>query len=334
MTNQEKEWMQRYIYQVTRRLPRAQRREAALELEELIGDMLEDMGDIQAVLTHLGDPAVYAAQRRGVQPYLIGPAYYDAFIFMVRVVLLCALIPIFVIGVVQAALHAHDTLALLVGVGSCVIETLSVGVSVFGALTAVFAVLQRRNVRVPAPEKAAWTPAALSSVPHPKARIDRGDCIVGIVFSVLFGVLLIFAPQFFSIVYRVGDGVRTIALFNLAAWDAILPVFLLCLAAGMIDEIVRLTSGVYSRTVLVSSVLCTAVQIALYVLLFRVLPLWNPMLTQELVQAFPQAAAYTAYASYAPQALLALFTLFCLLETGTTLYRTLRYGAGKKDMQG
>lgn len=102
----------------------------------------------------------------------------------------------------------------------------------------------------------------------------------------------------------------------------------------MIDEIVRLTSGVYSRTVLVSSVLCTAVQIALYVLLFRVLPLWNPMLTQELVQAFPQAAAYTAYASHAPQALLALFTLFCLLETGTTLYRTLRYGAGKKDMQG
>ena len=50
----EQEWMERYVYAVTRRLPKSQRQEVARELEELIGDMLEDGGTMESVsYTHL-----------------------------------------------------------------------------------------------------------------------------------------------------------------------------------------------------------------------------------------------------------------------------------------
>ena len=39
MTPNEKDYMDRYIYQVIRRLPKAQREEVRMELEELISDM-------------------------------------------------------------------------------------------------------------------------------------------------------------------------------------------------------------------------------------------------------------------------------------------------------
>lgn len=42
MTPNEKDYMDRYIYQVIRRLPKAQREEVRMELEELISDMYAD----------------------------------------------------------------------------------------------------------------------------------------------------------------------------------------------------------------------------------------------------------------------------------------------------
>ena len=42
MTPNEKDYMDRYIYQVIHRLPKAQREEVRMELEELISDMYAD----------------------------------------------------------------------------------------------------------------------------------------------------------------------------------------------------------------------------------------------------------------------------------------------------
>ena len=44
MTDEERDLMRRYIYQVVRRLPREQREETAMELEELITDMAAQKG--------------------------------------------------------------------------------------------------------------------------------------------------------------------------------------------------------------------------------------------------------------------------------------------------
>ena len=88
MTPNEKDYMDRYIYQVIRRLPKAQREEVRMELEELISDMYADRGSMEEVLTELGDPAEFAKQYQNEQKYLIGPEYFDTYLWFVKVVLM------------------------------------------------------------------------------------------------------------------------------------------------------------------------------------------------------------------------------------------------------
>lgn len=102
MTPNEKDYMDRYIYQVIRRLPKAQREEVRMELEELISDMYADRGSMEEVLTELGDPAEFAKQYQNEQKYLIGPEYFDTYLWFVKVVLICAAVPILIISLINA----------------------------------------------------------------------------------------------------------------------------------------------------------------------------------------------------------------------------------------
>ena len=88
MTPNEKDYMERYIYQVIRRLPKAQRDEVRMEMEELISDMCADKGSIEEVLTQLGDPAEFAKQYQNGQQYLIGPEYFETYLWFVKVILI------------------------------------------------------------------------------------------------------------------------------------------------------------------------------------------------------------------------------------------------------
>ena len=65
MTREDTDLMERYIYQVVRRLPKEQREDVTLELRELISDMMEKNDSMEAVLTELGDPAEFARSYRG-----------------------------------------------------------------------------------------------------------------------------------------------------------------------------------------------------------------------------------------------------------------------------
>ena len=100
MTPNEHDYMERYIYQVIRRLPKAQREEVRMELEELIGDMYEDNGSMEDVLTQIGDPVEFAKQYQTDQQYMIGPEYYETYLWFVRVVIICTAVPIFAVSLI------------------------------------------------------------------------------------------------------------------------------------------------------------------------------------------------------------------------------------------
>lgn len=72
MTDRERELVNRYIYEVTKRVPKAQREEIELELKELIDDMLEGL-TLEQVFAKLGDPAVFAKKYREDKNYMISP---------------------------------------------------------------------------------------------------------------------------------------------------------------------------------------------------------------------------------------------------------------------
>lgn len=359
MSGKEQELIDRYIYQVVRRLPRDQRGEVSLELQELIGDMLEAGGSAEDVLSKLGDPAKFAEKYQDRSHCLIGPEYYDNYLWLLRIVLTCVTATVLIVSVIQGIrdglvmVDGEMTGAAIMAAGTGIANGFTgifiAGLSAFGGVTLAFAVMERRKIRFEMKKEKnwtvsdlgdnftgkqkVWTPGNLSPIPHKKAMISRGDSIVGIVFIMIFGVLLIFAPQFFGAVFPDGEVVRTIPAFNLDQWDIILPLFILSLAIGLADEVLHLVVGHYCRLVMISSIVTGGLQMILLFLLLKAFPLWNPGFATEL-ELYLGGQDVTGLneiitrwnGDFVSNCFLAFGLMITLLEVGSTVYRTLRYG--------
>ena len=318
MTPNEKDYMDRYIYQVIRRLPKAQREEVRMELEELLSDMYADRGSMEEVLTELGDPAEFAKQYQNEQKYLIGPEYFDTYLWFVKVVLICAAVPILIISLINAigempAITSQNAASVII---RAIVDGLIVGItdamlsciSAFGAVTLTFAIMERKKVQF---------------------ELKK--------FIVIFSVLLIFAPHFFAAIFTEGEAITTVPVFNLEQWGIILPVFVISLLIGLIDEILRLIIGVYCKLVMISNILCGVIQIVLSAIVLKVLPIWNPNFVLEIEQALganaDSSANFFTYwnADMVSNGLLAFIVVITLFEIGVTIYKTLRYGVSVKN---
>lgn len=275
-------------------------------------------------------------------------AYFDNYIWLLRIVLICTAAGSFAAGMIEAVRSGVEQESVMQAVMVTVARGLPGGLlnvaaaclSAFGAVTLIFAILERQSINLSgrggqrsdtahlAGETDAWTPAALEPLPHKKAVISRGDNVVGIVFILIFGMLLIFAPGLFSAMHWENGVLEAVPLFNFEQWNRILPVFVLSLAVGLVDEIVQLIAGRYCKAVLFSSVACGAVQLLLSYIVLKVFPLWNPNFAGD-VQTMYGAGAWWAElwnGDMVSNVLFGFLALVTLIEVGTTLYKTLRYG--------
>lgn len=359
MKPNEIDYMNRYIYHVTRRLPKEQREEVRMELEELISDMYADKGSMDEVLTELGDPAEFAKQYQDKQRYLIGPEYFDTYLWFLKVVLICSTLPILAVSLVntlgelpvavsQNEIHVIIR-AIIEGLISGTIDAAASCISILGSVTLIFAIVERKKIQIEMKKaekwsveslsegkkvpSSRWTPNFLEPVPGKKALISRGDSIASIVFLVIFSVLMIFSPNFFSVIFKEGETITSIPFFNLDQWGTILPLILICLVVGLIDEILRLITGVYCKLVMISSIVCGIIQLALSVVMLKVLPMLNPNFVSEINLVFCDGGSSSSNllthwnTDALSSGILTIIVVAAMIEIGTTIYKTLRYGA-------
>lgn len=353
-TNEEEingqEMSRRYIYEVTRRLPQSSREDIRLELQSLIEDMCaEEQISAQDALQKLGDPDELAKRYRGDGNYLIGPQYYDNYLWVVKIAFAGIGLSAVLSAIMQGVFHIGSGAAGFLS--SFLKELLSTAVygsySVIGIITIIFAVMERRDVKLRLkpetnwsvkellkhmPAKKPWAPALLPPVPDKRALISRGDSVVSIIFISLLSVLLSFSPQLFGAVhYENGNLVPVACIFNLDRWPMVLPVLLLWLLTGMVDEIIRLVTGCYCKIVMYSCILCNTIQIILAAALLKALPLWNPAFTSQLKQAagitrFSKGDLLHYWGSGTiSNILLAGICLVSLAEMGVVIYKTRKY---------
>jgi hypothetical protein len=114
MNEKVKDLIERYLYDVVRRLPEKQREDIKQELRTLIEDMLMEKGgventtekDLKLVLEQLGNPADLARSYRGSGKYLIGEKYYDQYILVLKIVLICTGIGLLISFVVSTIIQS------------------------------------------------------------------------------------------------------------------------------------------------------------------------------------------------------------------------------------
>lgn len=353
----EQEMMERYIYDVVRRVPQDSREEIRMELQSLIEDMCMELKSstelnedslMEQVLQKLGDPAEFAKRFRDHGSYLIGPDYYDHYLWVMKLALLGTGISALVSAVILGVTEADNIVTFFVSFFSEFFATLISGAfSVMGIVTLIFAVMEYQKVKLQMkPEKKwtvkelsknkasvnTWTPKLLPAIPDKRAVISRGDSVVSIIFIIVLSALLLFTPQIFGAFHYENGQLTSIAcIFNLEEWRRIMPLFLFTLFVGLIEEIIRLVIGYYCKLVMYVSVICNVLQIIFAVLLLKCLPFWNPDFAEEVMKAFRVQTfsrgdiLYYWGSNFFSNLILIIICLISLLEIGVAVYKTLRY---------
>ena len=326
-----KNWIERYIYDVTRRLPETEREDVAKELNANILDMLpEDPSEeeVKTVLKGLGIPAELAEKYRAKPRYLISPAQYEDYIRLLKwVVPLVAVVVFLVMTALSIAeglsgdLTAVIATALSAGLGGAVEGTLQALLWV----TLSFVIIDRVGGCKPESD---WSPEDLPELlPNNKGRIPLSDCVAELVIlgiGTCFVVALLSGvfPLAFSISME-GVEVRRIfapeftVLLPYAAAILLLP----SLVANILKLIAQRWTPAVCGAVIADNLISTGVTIFL---------LTRPVIfSAELMDLAAQTSLWTEYLSrWKDQGLIlsiVVVVLLGLIEPATALWKTVKY---------
>lgn len=286
------DYVQRYIYAVTQKLPEGQREDIKLELQGLIEDMLEERtqgepvteGDIEAVLRELGSPQELAVKYQVRPRYLIGPAFFDAYIAILRIVMISIGIGLTISFAVQALITPAELLQHFI---SYIVSIITIGVQGFAWVTLSFAIVEYAGVK---PEdwgksKREWSLADLPEIPDRRLLIKRSEPIAGIIFAVLFAVLFTFSVELIgAIIFKEGQLQGIASVFHVENFARYLPLIWGLTALSIMKESVKIIFGKWTRGVMLSHMIFNVALLIPMVIMFKDPAIWNPHFMEQLVQ--------------------------------------------------
>ena len=200
----------RYVYDITRRLPKNERAEVEMVLTADIYDMLagrQGEEDIIAVLQELGAPAALAEKYRRTPRYLISPAVYGQYTRVLKLAVPLAGVTLALMGMILGAYNmAGGSPAVPAFIGDILFGAVLFGGSgVFIAalfITAGFIIAERAGYR---PGAKAWTPAKLPLIPIDDTRKkfrSLGIIEFGIIFYLCTYIFVCYKG--FQVLYAIG----------------------------------------------------------------------------------------------------------------------------------
>lgn len=289
------ELIDRYVQAVTERLPESTRDDVASELRGNIEDMLPDGAtekDVRAVLEKMGNPVALANEYRSSRRYLIGPAMYDSYVDVLKIVLCIAPIVLAILGLAGVALEPSggnylDYIAAFLG------GAVEGVVHSFVWVTLVFAILEWAGVdreSLGFNEKE-WSvddlpPAVQSS----KSKIDRTEEVISIIFTVAFVSIIVLKPELFGWWEQTNGALQVIPVFDLARLDAYLPAMLSLAVIGFGLSIYKIVAGKWTVPLAVANMLFNLAIAFVACLVLTDRNLWNPGFFTRIGEVFEVSA--------------------------------------------
>jgi hypothetical protein len=203
------ELLDRYLQAVKKHLPWQRQDDIIAELRANLEAQLEDkeaeLGrsltkeEAEEWLKKMGSP-IHVAARYQRQQYLIGPAVFPTYWYMLRLVMAWSTVIYIIAKVIEIAAKGQSVAAYVgVGLGLPVIWLVNMAI-----LTLVFAVIEIAGTRFPekifplAPMSPVWSPADLPSLNASDQKKPRtfARALAEVIFGCLLLVWLLLVPQF------------------------------------------------------------------------------------------------------------------------------------------
>lgn len=337
MSNQE--LVDRYVYAVVKHLPRRQAADIDKELHGLVEDMLAErcgerpaeQKDVLVVLTELGTPQEMAAQYGDdSDKCLLSQPYYSQYKTVLKWVLFAVTLGIGISLVVSLLVSAlGGELDLVMGIrefAASLGQMVSAWFGVIGAMTVIFAIMERKGVR---PEEITGNGANLMElppVPDKKEKVSKADAVVEIILSVVFLCVFLLAPQILCGIFTDAGETTIIPVFNLDVMRQSALLFVGMALCGVVSAIFRLIEGRY--TLRLAAVIGGANLLSIFFTLLFVTKenLINPALLDRLSGMFTGEEAWIGglVANWF-YIFVAIVVVCSITEFGQALYRAMKY---------
>jgi hypothetical protein len=253
-----KNMIDRYLYDVSRRLPESIRADVERELRSNIEDMLPEdpgEGEIEKVLTELGSPAKLAVKYNPRPRYLISPELFDDYVMVLKVVAVTLAALLAGLAVFKIIFGDAGSAGVVTAVVSVIASFLSGAfngiVQAFFWVTVVFFCIEYfGGIK----ELRTWSPKNLPEVPaNVKSVIKRSESVADAVFSILFSALfLVGTLRHHQFIAWYEAGAPAVPLFDEQLVLRFLPLFIFLMAMTLFVAVIKLIKGRWCVSVAVS----------------------------------------------------------------------------------
>ncbi|WP_041450134.1 hypothetical protein [Amphibacillus xylanus] len=320
--------IERYIYAVTQQLPKKLKDEIGIELRSLINDMIDAMDNtlseeekIDKVLRELGDPKELANRYKGKERYLIGPNYYDKYIFVVKIVAFAIFIGISIstgLGIIFSSSSITEM------IGGYISVLFSGTIQGIAWVTGIFILLEYKDIPVETGfEHDKWEPNQLPELPDQKAVISRSESVFAIMVSTAALSFVFFLPELIGVYYEPGEAVNIISIFNIEVLSSFKLIIFLIFAINILVELIKIIKGKWTVNIAVITSVLNLISAAMFISIIYKANIWNSEVVQKLEQyttiSFERLLFITA----------AIIIIITISESVTALYKGIKYG-GKK----
>ncbi|MBU0996964.1 MAG: hypothetical protein KKE16_02850 [Firmicutes bacterium] len=274
-----KHMIERYVYDVTRRLPENQREDVAKELRANIDDMLSGSTnevEIEKVLLSLGEPRTLANEYREKKRYLISPKWMDDYIRVLKIVIIIFVSISVIFGLIDNIMNAESLNAFGIFAevfAKTISEAFQSAFQAFAIVTLVFVLIEQYDL---SPKKKEWSVSSLPDLPNEKEpKVSRTGSIVELIIMTIFGVTWIYLLFNHSIYLGwmvEGNGwAVSVPLFNSPAVNVLIPLFIASLALGIIAQMIKIYYARLNMKVMIFHTLDKIFSLAV-VLFFMTMP--------------------------------------------------------------
>jgi hypothetical protein len=269
------ELVDRYVYQVGRRLPRRLRGDVKTELRSLLLDTLEERTGLKgdetafseedqvAVLEEFGSPAQMAAKYQPRPRYIIGPKVYSLYLIVVVVLLGAGLLASTVTTVVGRFYADSDGMNGLELLGQGLGIFINIALSGIGSTTLVFAILERviPNDELKLDDDEEWNPRDLPEIEE-RNEIKPAGLIVQIGFLALLLIAFIGFPDRINMGAYYDDGWHIVpSLLSTEFFSLYLPLIKISWSLTIISNLVLLRQGRWQLGTRIANVLIQGLDI-------------------------------------------------------------------------
>lgn len=314
----------RYIYAVTKELPKKLKNEIASELKTLMVDMMDGMDHALSeeeknhkVVEELGNPKELANRYRGRERYLIGPNYFDKYFFIMKIVVLSIFIGISVASGLGVVFSIGTITEMMGGYISTLFSATLQGAA---WVTGIFVLLEYNEIYIETGmEEEVWEPSQLPELPEKKALISRAESVFAIMIATIALTLFSFLPEIIGIYYKVAGELNFIPLFNIDGLYPFKVIIFMVFTTNILIELIKIIKGRWTMKIAIIITVLNVISAVLFINVIYNMNIWNREIMQKLEQyiqiPFERLILLTT----------AVIIIITALESVSALYKGIRY---------